>query len=204
MAYSSIKRKTCKCGNPKCYPSLSFQGWNFKCAPPEVKDKLGTRKEIAKRNKNARNRASLLLKKDNDADKSKLLALADKLFGNFIKERDSDKDGNVICPCCKLSFNVGDKDSEGNSIVQPLHFVSRAVYSLRFDETQVYAGDSGCNLHMHLYPDGVAVVNYQNMLIEKLGIVEVMRMVAQKRVVNKLTVNDLKEVIEKYKPKTEK
>jgi len=34
-----------------------------------------------------------------------------------------------------------------------------------------------------------------------MGFVEVMRMVAQKRVVNKLSVDMLKDVIDKYKPK---
>ena len=53
---------------------------------------------------------------------------------------------------------------------------------------------------MHLHPTGKEVQAYQNKLIDKFGIVEVMRMVAQKRVVNKLTVQHLKEVIEKYKP----
>ena len=96
-------------------------------------------------------------------------------------------------------FNVADKTNDGSGfIVHPLHFVSRSVYSLRFDERQVYAGCCFCNLDMHLHPEGQSVKNYQDKLIDKLGIVEVMRMVAQKRVVNKLSVEDLKEVIQKY------
>lgn len=200
MAYSTIKRKTCKCGCGKP-TSLGYNGFRFSCAPAEIKERVGTKKDVAKRNKNARNKVSNLLHKDSEADKTKLLAMADKLFGDYIKERDSDANGNIICPCCKLSYNVKDKASDGTYIVQPLHFVSRSVYSLRFDERQVYAGDCYCNLQMYLQPEGEAVKSYQDMLVEKLGIVEVMRMVAQKRVVNKLSVDMLKDVIDKYKPK---
>lgn len=201
MAYSSIQKKKCKCGCTK-FPTLGYNGFNVKCAPKEVLEKVGTRKQVAQKNKNARNKTSLLLKKDSEADKSKLLAMADKLFGDFIKMRDSDEQGNITCVCCGLPFNVSDKDGEGKSVVQPLHFVSRSVYSLRFDERNCHAGCGYCNLQMHLFPYGEQVVSYQNKLIEVLGIVEVMRMVEQKRMVNKLSVQDLKEVIEKYKPKT--
>jgi len=51
---------------------------------------------------------------------------------------------------------------------------------------------------MHLHPEGQSVKNYQDKLIDKLGIVEVMRMVAQKRIINKLSIEDLKEVIQKF------
>ena len=200
MAYSTIKRKTCKCGCGKP-TSLGYKGFRFSCAPAEIKERVGTKKDVAKRNKNARNKVSNLLHKDSEADKTKLLAMADKLFGDYIKERDSDANGNIICPCCKLSYNVKEKASDGTYIVQPLHFVSRSVYSLRFDERQVYAGCCYCNFKMFANTEGEAVKNYQDMLVEKLGIVEVMRMVAQKRIINKLSVQDLKEVIERYKPK---
>ena len=198
---NGIKRKKCKCGCTR-YPTLGYAGFSYSCAPQEIKDKVGSKKKVAQKNKNARNRTSLLLKKDNDADKSKLLALADKLFGYYIKVRDADENGNITCVCCGNEFNVADKTNDGSGfIVQPLHFVSRSVYSLRFDERQVFAGCCFCNLDMHLHPEGQSVKNYQDKLIDKLGIVEVMRMVAQKRVVNKLSVEDLKEVIEKFNPK---
>jgi hypothetical protein len=198
---SPIKRKGCKCFCEGCYPTLGYGGWNYRCAPKEIIDKVGTKRQVAQRNRNARNRVSNLLKKDSDADKTKLLALADKLFGDYIKKRDSDKDGNITCVCCKQKFNLSDKTNDGSSyIVQPLHFVSRSVYSQRFNENQVYAGCCFCNLKMYLHPEGKEVEVYQIKLIETLGIVEVMRMVAQKRNVNKLSVADIKEVIQKYTP----
>lgn len=196
-----IKRKTCKCGCGKP-ASLGYNGFRFSCAPDEIKEKVGTKRDVAKKNKNARNRVSNLLHKDSEADKTKLLAMADKLFGDFIKKRDSDANGNICCVGCGLSFNLADKAADGTYVVQPLHFVSRSVYSLRFDERQVFAGCQYCNLSMHLHPEGEVVKHYQDKLVEDLGIVEVTRMVAQKRNINKLSVQDLKDVIEKYKPAT--
>jgi len=64
MGYgSTIKRKKCKCGNCKCYPTLQYNGWNFKCAPAEIKERVGGRKKAAIKTKNARKAAALKLKK---------------------------------------------------------------------------------------------------------------------------------------------
>ena len=54
---------------------------------------------------------------------------------------------------------------------------------------------------MMLDPEGEATLNYQSKLINKLGVVEVMRMQSERRNINKLSVEFLKEVIEKYKTK---
>lgn len=52
--YSSIKRKKCKCGNPKCYPTLGFGGFNAKCASQEIKENAGSKYDLARKKKNAR------------------------------------------------------------------------------------------------------------------------------------------------------
>ncbi len=39
MAFSSIKKKLCKCGCGK-WPTCSYQGYNQKCAPQEIKDNV--------------------------------------------------------------------------------------------------------------------------------------------------------------------
>lgn len=64
MKRTAIRKKTCKCGNPKCYPSLGFSGWNFKCAPEEIKEKVGTKTQLARKKKNARLSAALKIRKD--------------------------------------------------------------------------------------------------------------------------------------------
>ena len=51
MAYNnSITVKTCKCGCGKPY-SLGYQGWRFSCATQEIKDKVGSKKKVAAKNK---------------------------------------------------------------------------------------------------------------------------------------------------------
>ena len=197
MAYSTIKKKSCKCGCGKPY-TISCNGYNYNCAPADIKEKLGTRKQLSIKNKNARLRAASKLRGDDDTVKRTLLMKADKVFGDFIKERDSNEHGNIICVCCNQNFNVEDKDGANGKIVQPLHFVSRGTYSLRFSEENVYAGCCYCNLDMYLHPEGKSVLNYQNKLIDKLGIVEVMRMQAERRKLHKVSTSDLQEIIKKY------
>ncbi len=49
--YSSIRKKMCKCGCGKA-PSMGYNGYRFSCAPIEVIEKVGTKKEVAERNWN--------------------------------------------------------------------------------------------------------------------------------------------------------
>lgn len=51
--YSSIQKKMCKCGCGKM-PSLGYGGFRFSCAPQEILDKVGSKKEVARKNKNNR------------------------------------------------------------------------------------------------------------------------------------------------------
>lgn len=201
MAYSSIKRKRCKC-SPECnlYPTLGYKGYASSHASVEVKSEVGNKRQVAKRNKNARNKTSLLLKKDSCSDRIKLLAMADKLFGSYVKDRDSDKDGYVVCVCCGNTFNLSDKTNDGSGVVEPLHFISRSVYSLRFYEFNCFAGCCFCNLKMYLYPEGAAFLAYKNKLVLSKGVDFVDKMLSAKRDINKFSLSDIKEVIEKYKP----
>lgn len=198
MFNSTIKRKKCKgdCGR---YPVLGLSGWCYKCVPDDIKERAGTKKEVAKRNRNARNRTSALLKKDSEADKRSLLLMADKLFGDFIKMRDSDEQGNIKCVCCGLPFHLKDKDSGGDYIVQCLHFIPRGVYVLRFYENNASAGCSYCNLQMHLNPNGREYVSFRNKLVNTIGELKVSDMELCNRHINKLTAKDLEEIIDKYK-----
>jgi len=69
---SGIKRKKCKCGCNK-YPTLGYGGYSYGCAPQEIKDKVGSKKKVAQKNKNARNAASLKLKRLQPEDENKKL-----------------------------------------------------------------------------------------------------------------------------------
>jgi hypothetical protein len=203
MSYSSIKRKKCKCSEDcNKFPTLGYGGYFSLHAPAEIKERVGTKKDVAKRNKNARNKASNLLHKDSEADKSKLMGMADKLFSNYIKSRDSDEQGIVWCICCGLPFSLAGKQSGSNfPIVETLHYISRGVYFLRYDEVNAAAGCCYCNTQMMLQPYGEAAMNYRKKLVNTIGEMKVIQMEERRRMINKLTVEDLKEVIEKYKPK---
>lgn len=51
--YSTITKKTCKCGCGRM-PSLGYNGFRFSCAPQDILDKVGSKKEVARKNKNNR------------------------------------------------------------------------------------------------------------------------------------------------------
>lgn len=209
MHNSKIKRKKCKC-SPNCekYPSLGYKGYFSGHLPKEIKDANPERfrKSHIAHLKRA-NLANLSRKvhsyqqeknKSNNELKSALLKKADDLFSKFIKKRDSDEKGNVKCPCCDLTYNLKDKTPSGDYIVQALHFVSRKVYSLRYDERQVKAGCCYCNKDMFDFPLGIAYKKFRETLYLELGMGTVWMMEAEKRNINKLSHNDLEDIIKKY------
>lgn len=132
--------------------------------------------------------------------RSELLMLADKLFGNFVKKRDQDENGCIICPCCKKQFHVSEFLEDGGKVVQPLHFIDRDVYVLRYSERNTNAGCCWCNKKQHDSPNGLEFHNYKQFLVDKYGKAEVEWMISCRRQINKLTHADLQLVIETYKP----
>jgi len=209
MRNSTIKIKPCKCGCGKP-PKCGYKGYaGLGCIPQEIKDanpEKFKRRAISIRNRSKINDLSRKVhlyqrekNKPNNELKSALLKKADKLFSKFIKKRDADERGNIKCPCCDLTYNLKDKTPSGDYIVQALHFVSRGVYSLRYDERQVKAGCCYCNKDMHDFPLGIAYKKFRDKLYLELGVGEVWMMEAEKRNINKLSHADLEEIIEKYK-----
>jgi hypothetical protein len=204
---STIKRKKCKNENCSKYPKLGMAGFCSKKCMPEEMQGLEKYNKRSVMNRAASNLANLSRKvhsyqreknKPNNELKSALLKKADNLFSKFIRERDACALGNVKCPCCGIAYNLKDKTPSGDYIVQALHFVSRKVYSLRFDERQVKAGCCYCNKDMFDFPMGVAYKNFRDELYLELGTVAVWMMEAEKRNINKLSHNDLEDIIKKY------
>lgn len=134
---------------------------------------------------------------DTHKSKSEQLKLADKVFGDWVKARDT-KNGKVTCPCCKDEYFVDAVDSNGKGIIQPLHFVSRGVYDLRFDADNVHAGCCYCNLKQHLSPKGLEYQRYRKFLVNKIGETAVAEMELVKRKINRIEESQLKTVIEHY------
>ena len=134
--------------------------------------------------------------------KSELLREADRLFSQFIRNRDADKNGNIACVCCGKIYNLEQVDKEGKKIVQPLHFIDRGVYSLRFDEDNCHAGCSYCNLDMHLNKNGFAYRRYLEFMNMTYGEEMVAEMTLAHRKINKITEQQLRTVIEHYSTTT--
>lgn len=212
MAYSSIKRKHCRCSDdcPKM-PTISFGGYYYAHTPQEIKDaqglkaKKGYQAARSKANLNAISRKVKSYAKENDALKSPNLGLktlitkADEVFSKWVRSRDADKNGNVACVCCGKIYNLKDKTLRGDTVVQALHFVVRGVYSYRYSETAVNAGCCYCNLDMSLNPkDGVAYKQYREYMVSVLGEFLVNQIETEKYKVNRISHSYLEGIIKEY------
>jgi len=225
MSFSSIKRKPCKNASCHKFPVIGKLGYcSFECMPEDLRVRE-TAKSVQKR-KNQYNAAlsrklhrvgngtkkeisfkfeprSSLKNDSTIPDKGELLALADKLFSQYIKKRDA-VDGVITCVCCGGRYDVTAKDSSGDKIVQCLHFVSRRVYSLRFSPINCHAGCSSCNRDMFENETGLAYRQFRSYLVSCVGEMDVREMEKQKREINKLSAGFLQEVIDRYSLKKTK
>lgn len=129
--------------------------------------------------------------------KSDLLKEADRLFADYIKARDTDKNGKVFCPCCNQTFNATDVKF-GLPVINCMHFMDRDIYLLRFDEDAAHAGHAWCNKNQHYEPSGKEYQNFKKYLIGKFGESAVAEMELAKRKINKITTEQLKNIIEHY------
>lgn len=159
----------------------------------KASDKRKLQTTLSKLSKTTENKE--LVKKAQN--KSELLRIADKLFGDFIKNKDKDKNGQAKCPCCGNDVLV-EINGKSNPDCNIMHFIDRGVYSLRYDEDNAAAGHSWCNRRQHFFPTGIEYQQFKNHLIEKLGEEVVAEMEIAHRKINKLDTNQLKVIIELY------
>ena len=198
---STLMQKKCKCSEDcEKYPTLGYKGFYIHHFPGEIKKQIKSNKSVTSRLSKRLHEVQTELKKfSKEKTKSDFLKVADILFGAFIKRRDSDSKGNVNCVCCGGTFNIKDKTSEGDMVVQAMHFVSRGTYSLRFDEINVHAGCCHCNLQMHLESNGLAFQRFRRFLVDAVGEEQVKQMEEEKHKIYKLSESDLITIIDKYK-----
>lgn len=71
MAYSTIKKKHCRC-QPDCpkWPTLGYSGYFASHSPKEILEKVGTKRDVTKRNRDARNRTRILINKKPNEEKN--------------------------------------------------------------------------------------------------------------------------------------
>lgn len=209
---STIKIKTCKCGCGN-HKKLGLNGFaSIKCMPEEMQgDDKYKKSNVTHRNKQNLNKLTnkvVKAAKEQNAFKSPqlplklLLAKADSLFSHFVRDRDTDKNGIITCYCCGKkglkTDRVDKEDQKSDFMFNCGHFVSRVVYSLRFDELNCRTICNYCNLEMQMISKGKAYQQFRTKLVIELGEEKVQWMGNQKYVINKLTHSYLEEIIKKY------
>jgi hypothetical protein len=203
MYNSTIKRKPCKCGVCGRMPKIGLNGYaSVKCMPEEVqREPKWQRGVVVKRKKAVLGYNSRKIHEHQNKDVSNLslkvlLAEADKKFGDWIKNRDAVM-GKIKCPCCNGVFGLKDKNSDGDAVVQVLHFVSRMVFSRRYSEINK-AGCCYCNLKMHLDSKGIEYQNYRALLVKELDELTVSQIESERYRINRITHSQLEEIIKQY------
>ena len=123
---------------------------------------------------------------------SKLKAKAWKVFSEWIRRKDADLDGNVVCVCCgKRGFWRS---------FQASHLVPGRKLGILFDERGVYPCCVGCNIFKHgNYREFDAFIDEKFGELYRINLVEDLRRKSKQP--TKWSRDQFEEVIECYKNK---
>ncbi len=128
---------------------------------------------------------TLALKEYRSSDKSHLMKIAQKEVNRFINLRDKH------LPCISCGREVGYRQEAG-------HYMSKGGNGhIRFDEKNINSQCHVCNCHQ-----SANLIKYRENLILKIGLKEVERL--ETKTVKRWEVEELKEIIEKYREKIKK
>lgn len=116
---------------------------------------------------------------------SSLKKKADKYFSLYVRHRDS-RNGLVECITCGVEKPINQ--------MQAGHFVSRRVNKLRFDEENVNAQCTGCNM----FKQGEQYL-YSKVLDMKYGDGTAEKLMSQRHQTHKFTVDELERIIDESK-----
>jgi len=123
---------------------------------------------------------------------SQLIKELDTVFSEFIRVRDADHDGTVIC------FVTGEKVF-WNDGCDAAHFCNRQHMSTRWDEMNVHACTSTSNRH-----DTDHLPVYGHKMILKYGPEAFHALLDRRRALTKFTAFELQEKIDHYKEEVRK
>jgi len=130
MSYSSIIKKTCKCGCGKM-PSIGYAGYNSGCRLDLVKDKIDRQSE----------RQARAIKKEYGGeqtdDLSGLIDDLDRVVSRIVRIGEADSSGSVSC------FTCGHTDHFTK--MQCGHFIPRANKALRWELSNLKTQCKNCN-----------------------------------------------------------
>ena len=174
------KEKKCKYCNSMFTPFNSFQKFCF------------NESCIKEHNKVEREKKARKAKKDfNDNDKSTLLKLAQMTFNKYIRLRDND----LGCVSCDYTWGQTGHQRQAHAS----HYISTSKSrELRFNEDNVHKSCQICNTHL-----SGNLAQYRIRLIKKIGLkkVEELEKIAASSEPCKYTIEDYKNIIDKYKQK---
>ena len=131
-------------------------------------------------------RKMVLTKAKKPKSRKTLVHILDRVFALYIRERDSDWRGHFICITCHRTLPKEQLDCG--------HYVSRAYYSLRWEEKNAHGQCRSCNR----FKQG-AMDEYALSLQEKYGD-SILKEFRDKKNINKVHTNsEIEELIEDYK-----
>lgn len=112
----------------------------------------------------------------------------DRIFSEYIRRRDADKNGNIICISCGKIIDWKQSDCG--------HYINRRHNALRYDEKNCNAQCRSCNRF-----DEGNIQGYRKGLIKKYGIKEVESLEIRKHNHCKLGEFEIKILTQEYKKK---
>lgn len=116
--------------------------------------------------------------------RSKLIRELDRVFSIYIRLRDCNRDGVVVCPLCwaKIPWKKA----------QNMHFISRWVLKYRYDEDNCHGWCMRCNVILN-----GNYIRYTRWMQNKYGIERIDEMINDKQIF-KLRTPEIMEMIEGY------
>lgn len=129
-------------------------------------------------------------KKPKKPTRSLLVKKADRIFSIFIRLRDCDKDGYIVCPLCWAKIYRKD--------AQNMHFITRGCWLYRYDEINCHAGCMRCNVILN-----GNYIEYSLWMIDQYWLEKVQEMKQKSKEVHKIPTYELESIIEYYTARVE-
>lgn len=112
----------------------------------------------------------------------------DSVFSLFIRLRDCDEKGIVVCPLCWAKIT--------RKQAQNMHFITRACFLYRYDEENCHSGCMRCNVFLN----GNYII-YTRRMQHKYWVAKVDEMINNRFMIFKIPTQQLVEMIDYYSNK---
>lgn len=128
------------------------------------------------------------LKTKKQKTRQHLVKELDSVFSLFIRLRDCDDKGIVVCPLCWAKIT--------RKQAQNMHFITRACFLYRYDEENCHSGCMRCNVFLN----GNYIV-YTRRMQHKYWVAKVDEMINNRFMIFKIPTQQLVEMIDYYSNK---